>query len=139
MKFPKSVVVFGDTAWRGECPTETEDQITVVNHIRKRWPTSIGKLVVHVRNESKRTHRQAVYHKAQGMTKGASDLFIPGSPSLSLELKRKDHTKSKWADGQVEYLEAAQDVGGFSCVALGWEAAIAAVEYWLTLQKNSDE
>ena len=65
------------------------------------------------------------------MTPGASDIIIPASVSFVCELKRKDHTQSKWQDGQIEYLEAANHAGAFVCVALGWEAAWQAFNDWL--------
>ena len=40
---------------------------------------------------------------------------------------RKNHTKSVWQEGQVEYLVASHKLGAFSCVALGHKAAIEAV------------
>jgi len=51
-------------------------------------------------------------------------------------MKRQDHTKSKWQPGQLEYLEAAHYAGAFVCVALGWEAAMEAVEDWLEQKKD---
>ena len=65
------------------------------------------------------------------MTKGASDIIIPGSPAFVCELKRRDHTKSRWEDGQQEYLTAAQDAGAFVCIALGADAAMEAFNDWL--------
>jgi len=50
--------------------------------------------------------------------------------SLVMELKRKDHTQSKWQPGQEAYLRAAQAAGAYACIALGYEAAIEAVRYW---------
>lgn len=133
MIFPSFLNVFGDTTYRGDCPLESADQATLVNQVRKRHPKTAGRLIVHVKNEGKRTARQAQMDKAQGLTKGASDIMIPGNPSLVLELKRKDHTKSAWSEGQKEYLEAAKEAGAFVCVALGWEAALKAVDKWIEL------
>jgi len=64
------------------------------------------------------------------MTAGVVDVLIPASVPLVMEIKRKDHTKSKWQPGQVEYLRAAQSMGAYACVALGYEDAIAAVRHW---------
>lgn len=65
------------------------------------------------------------------MTPGASDIIIPASMPFVCELKRQDHTKSKWQDGQIEYLEACHEAGSFVCVALGWESAWRAFGDWL--------
>ena len=63
-----------------------------------------GAVMVHVKNEGKRTAIQAKVDRMHGQTKGASDINIPGSRSFILEMKRKDHTKSGWETGQQEYL-----------------------------------
>lgn len=124
------VKVYGDTAWRGKCPTETAEQVTFFGRLRREYPTSWGRLAIHPRNEGLRTHRQAMKHKAEGMTAGTSDIVIPGSPAFVCELKRKDHTQSRMEDGQIEYLETAKDAGCFVCVALGCDAAWEAFKEW---------
>lgn len=128
------VPVYGDQSFRGKCPTESVEQITFFNRIRKIpiW----GKLALHPRNEGKRHYKQVTKEKAEGMTEGASDIIIPGSPSFVCELKRRDRTKSSWQPGQEEYLEAAQKAGAFACVALGADAAMEALEEWLKLQRK---
>lgn len=125
------VKVYGDTAWRGKCPTETAEQVTFFGRLRREYPTSWGRLAIHPRNEGLRTHGQVMKHKAEGMTAGTSDIVIPGSPAFVCELKRKDHTQSRMEDGQIEYLEAAKDAGCFVCIALGCDAAWEALKEWL--------
>lgn len=124
------VKVYGDTAWRGKCPTETAEQVTFFGRLRREYPTSWGRLAIHPRNEGLRTHGQAMKHKAEGMTAGTSDIVIPGSPAFVCELKRRDHTQSRMEDGQIEYLESAKDAGCFVCVALGCDAAWEAFKEW---------
>lgn len=124
------VKVYGDTAWRGKCPTETAEQVTFFGRLRREYPTSWGRLAIHPRNEGLRTHGQAMKHKAEGMTAGTSDIVIPGSPAFVCELKRRDHTQSRMEDGQIEYLETAKDAGCFVCVALGCDAAWEAFKEW---------
>lgn len=131
MKFPKSIKVFGDINWRGDCPVESAEQITLFNKLRKLEPTAL-----HPRNEGKRSYNQVSRQKAEGMTPGASDIIIPGCPAFVCELKRKDHTKSVWQKGQIEYLENSQANGAFACVALGWESAMEAYECWKNLRKQ---
>lgn len=133
MKWPEWLKVYGDQTYRGECPTETAEQVTLFARMRKRWPDTIGRLAVHVRNEGKRTPGQTWHQKAEGMTDGASDVIIPGCPAFVLELKRRDHTASTWQKGQVEYLKAAHGMGAFVCVALGADAAIEAIECYLRI------
>ena len=126
------VPVYGNQEWRGKCPSESVEQITFFNRIRK-IPV-YGLIAVHPRNEGKRHYKQVTKERAEGMTKGASDIIIPGNPAFVCELKRRDRTQSSWQDGQKEYLEAAQRAGAFVCVALGADAAMEAFEKWLSLQ-----
>lgn len=137
MKFPSWLRVYGDQSWRGDCPTESAEQMTFVNRLRTRWPDTLGRVVVHIQNEGKRHAWQAQRDKAAGMTAGAADIVVPGRVTLLIELKRRDHTKSKFQPGQVEYLQAAHDMGAFVCVALGADAAMQAVEAWQAMQKES--
>lgn len=127
MILPNAIKVYGDVKWRGDCPTETSEAVTFFSEIRK---TKFGGVTTHIKNEGIRRRGQANWDKAQGMVKGASDIFIPANPALLIELKRKDHTKSKLSPEQVAYLEAAQGLGAFVCVALGWESAMEAVREW---------
>lgn len=131
MKFPPWLATYGDPTYRGPCPTETAEQVTLFARLRRQWPDTIGRIAVHVRNEGKRTAGQVWHQKAEGMTRGAPDVIIPGGAALVLELKRRDHTQSKWQDGQLEYLETAYNAGAFVCVALGADAAMEAIACYL--------
>lgn len=131
MKSHPDLKVYGDQSFRGSCPTEAAEQITFFNSL----PDDIKPLALHVRNEGKRTHAQAMRHKAEGMLAGAPDIIVLGSPPLLIELKRKDHTKSRWQTNQVKTLLAAQSAGCTVCVALGYEAALEALNDW---RNNND-
>ena len=133
MKFPGWLPVYGDTTYRGPCPKEAAEQVTFFNQLRKHYPATLGRIALHPRNEGQLVggqHSSIDKQKAEGMAVGASDIVIPGSPSFVCELKRRDHAKSAWQDGQLDYLEAAQAEGAFVCVALGWEAAWQALQDW---------
>lgn len=133
MKIPEWLPVYGDVSFRGDCPKESAEQITFFTQIRKQWPESIGVLALHPKNEEKRKGKdfyRLARDKAMGLSPGASDIVIPGSPSFVCEMKRQDHTKSTWQPGQLEYLKAAHGQGSFVCVAFGWEAALEAVKAW---------
>jgi hypothetical protein len=133
MKFPPWLPVYGDQSFRGKCPLEHVEQVSVINRIRREHPETWGRLVLHPRNEGLKEGGQfstVVKHKAEGMAPGASDLVIPGAPSFVCEIKRADHTLSHWQVGQLEYLQAAQDAGVFACVALGAVGAWEAFEEW---------
>lgn len=127
MKFPPNIPVYGDATYRGPCPTETAEQSTFFNQL----PSDLKRIALHIRNEGKRSHAQHNKMKAEGgFVSGASDVIIPGRVTFVCEMKRLDHTKSKWQPGQIDYLESAQGAGAWVCVALGWEAAMEAVREW---------
>lgn len=128
--------VYGNADFRGKCPKESVEQITFFNKLRTEYPGTWGILALHPRNEQLLKggqHRGVIKQKAEGMTKGASDVIIPASVSFVCEIKRQDHTQSKWQDGQIEYLTAAHNSGAFACVALGYVAAWEAFNDWLLL------
>lgn len=130
MNFPEWLSIYGDTKFRGQCPSESVEQVSFVNWVRQK--TDHGDLIIHIRNEGKRSHRQTQRYKAEGMCPGAADIIIPGKPTFVCELKRQDHTKSRWQDKQLEFLEQAYKQGAFVCVALGNEAAKRAYKNWLS-------
>jgi hypothetical protein len=130
MKFDNSIPIWGNVSFRGSCETENAAQVTLFAFIRAQYPKTWGVLAFHPRNEGVRTIGQAKWQKAEGMTAGTVDVIIPAIVPLVMEIKRKDHTKSTWQPGQVEYLRAAQAAGAYACIALGYEAAIDAVRYW---------
>ena len=133
MKFPQYIPLYGDPSWRGECPTETAEQATFFNQL----PPDIKRIALHIRNEGKRSYAQHNKMRAEGgFVSGASDIVIPGAPAFVCELKRMDHTKSRWQTGQLEYLEACQRMGAFVCIALGWEAAMKSVKDWVDLSSG---
>jgi hypothetical protein len=113
-----------------QCPPESAEQVTFFARLRREYPDSYGLIAIHPRNEGKRHHAQVMQQKSEGMTAGASDIIIPGCPAFVCELKRKDPTKSRWQDGQLEYLEAAHKAGAFVCVAFGCDGAWQAFKQW---------
>lgn len=130
------VRIYGDAAFRGKCPSESMEQMTFFNTLRREYLTTWGRLALHPRNEQQLRggqHKALAQHKAEGMTPGASDIIIPARVTFVCELKRQDHTQSKWQPGQVEYLTAAHDAGAFACVALGWKAAWGALIEWRSI------
>lgn len=130
MIFPPWLPVYGDPSFRGDCPIEDAEHVTVVNTVRRAYPKAAA-VMIHPQSEGKRTASQVQWDKARGLTKGISDFVFPGSPSLVLELKRRDHMQSKWQAGQLDYLQASLARGAMVGVALGWEAALDAVKEWL--------
>lgn len=133
MKFPPDIRVYGDQKFRGECPSETLEQVTFFARLRKLFPETLGMIAIHIRNEGHRTVMQAAREKSEGMTTGAADIIIPGRPSFVCELKRRDHTKSKISEDQIKYLRATAASGSFTCIALGVDAAWEALIDWINV------
>lgn len=134
-KIPKPIVIFGDASWRGNCPLEAAEQVSFLQLLRIEFP-SLAEIAVHIRNEGKRTKRQGFQQKQEGMNTGASDIVIPCCPPILIELKRRDHTKSKTNDKQVKYLINSQKQGAFACFALGAVGAMEAVRAWHTANQR---
>ena len=131
---------YGDATFRGKCPTESLEQITFFSRLRREYPDTWGALAIHPRNEGQLRGGQITTIQkvsAEGMVKGASDIIIPARVSFVCELKRADHTKGAWQDGQIEYLTAAHNAGAFACVALGCDGAWAAFNDWLFCSGNT--
>lgn len=142
MRFPDWLPVYGDKTFRGACSIEDVEQMTFFNKLRREYPDSYGLIALHPKNEAKLIggqFRALSKDKAMGMAPGASDIIIPGAPAFVVEMKRRDHTKSSWQPGQIEYLEAAMKAGAFVAVALGWEAAWDAFCDWKNLQIKQDQ
>lgn len=134
MKFPDWLPVFGDQSFRGNCPKEDSDLISFISWLE--WThKDYFALFIHQKNEGKRTWQQVAADKRKrSINKGVSDVVIPVQLPLVMEVKRKDHTKSGWEDGQLIYLETAKKHGAFVCAALGFEGQIEAFNYWLKLK-----
>ena len=123
MKFPEWLDVAGDTSFRGKCKPEVVEQVEFFARLRRELP-ELAAIAVHPRNEGTRCGRQGHREKLEGMMPGAADIVIPCSPPIVIELKRRDHTQSRWQAGQLDYLAAAKAAGAIVCVALGAEAAM---------------
>lgn len=137
MKFPPWLKVYGDVNYRGDCPSEASEQAAFFRMIRREYPNTFGALALHPKNEAKRSGSGFTAldkDKALGMVSGASDIIIP--LGFICEMKRRDHTKSAWQKGQIDYLEAAHKAGGFACIALGHEAAWEAFQAWLKVAQR---
>lgn len=127
-------MVYGDLTFRGKCPREEREQVTFFNHLREEYPDTWGLLAIHPANEAQRKGENFDYlkkQKAMGLTKGASDIIIPGAPTLVIEMKRRDYTQCSWQDGQEAFLVAAHNAGAFACVAFGYDAAWQALQDWI--------
>ena len=120
--------------FRGECPKEDAELITFFNQLKLHYP-DLYNIAIHPDNErliSGTGFNAQSRQKAKGAIRsGASDIIIVGNPTFVCELKRQDHTKSRWQDGQLEFLEYSLKNGAFVCIALGYESALEAVKDWI--------
>lgn len=123
------LVVYGDPDWRGKCPLEAAEAVSLFCQLRAEFP-ELAKVATHIRNEGKRTKRQGFQHQQEGMNTGASDVIIPVCPPIVMEMKRRDHTLSSISKEQVDYLVAAASGGAFTGVALGAAGAMKMVRAW---------
>lgn len=133
-QIPDYIPVFGDTSFRGDCATETAELIGFFRLLEKEYPT-LAAIATHIRNEGKRSKFQGYKQQQEGMNTGASDIIIPCSPPIVIELKRRDHTLSAISSKQVSYLSAAHYYGAHACVALGAVGAMEAVKAWHLINK----
>jgi len=137
MKIPNHIKCYGDMSFRGECAVEDAELMTFFNELNRLHP-HLASVAIHPDNEGLvmgSGHLHHIKQKAKGaIRKGAADILIVGSPTFVCEMKRKNHVKSRWQDGQLEFLEASIKQGAFVCVALGYEAALLAVEDWIKLK-----
>tara|TARA_R110000850_G_scaffold11976_4_gene40739 strand:+ start:18678 stop:19097 length:420 start_codon:yes stop_codon:yes gene_type:complete len=133
MKFNPLIPTYGDQKYRGAYPSEDVEHINFVSWMRFNHP-EYAAILIHPKNEGKRTFSQINKEKKMGLIKGASDIVIPASPPFICEVKKLNHVKCKWETGQQEYLLSAKDAGAFVCIALGAEAAKLAFNDWLKIR-----
>ena len=128
------IKVYGNTEFRGDCALEDAELMTFFNELAKHYP-ELSKVAIHPDNEGLVLGSGHFHHarqKAKGaIKKGAADIVICGNPTFVCEMKRQDHTKSRWQDGQLEFLEYSLKNGAFVCIALGYESALEAVKDWI--------
>lgn len=136
------IPLYGNQKFRDKkCPIESMEQMTFISRIRAQYQNTYGRALIHPENEGKLINGQFVAinkSRAMGMTKGSSDIIIPGSPAFVCELKRKDRTLSVIDQDQIDYLYAAKVCGAFVCVALGCDAAMDAFNDWLKINNKVD-
>ena len=127
------IKVYGNTEFRGDCAKEDAELMTFFNELKRLYP-DLARIAIHPDNEGLVIGTGHLHHakqKAKGaIKKGAADIVIVGNPTFVCEMKRQDHTKSRWQDGQLEFLEYSLKNGAFVCIALGYESALEAVKNW---------
>jgi hypothetical protein len=129
------VKIFGHTLPRGvPAPLEDDEQVTALNWLREEH-FALWVIVLHPKNEGKRTARQAAADKLRGaLNTGAADIIIPATPGFVCELKSR-RAGAKPTPDQWAYLENAAALGSFACVAYGHKAFEQAVKAYLDFCK----
>jgi len=126
------IEVVGDVSFRGDCPLEDADLITLIQKIRREYPMFDP---IHVKNEKKRKGKQFIElaneRKKGSIITGWVDICVPGFPTLFIELKRQDPTQSDITSDQIDFLVRQQAVDCWCFVALGWEAGWQCFMKWL--------
>ena len=117
--------------------TEAQEQAYVIKWsqqpcIRAQWPELA--LLFHIPNGGTRDAVEGKHLKQQGVKKGVPDLCLP-VPSgkyhgLFIEMKTD---KGRASDAQRQWIERLKAVGYFAQVCHGWEAAVATLEWYLSL------
>lgn len=121
------IPLFGDTAFKDDCPEEVAEMIKFFQLLRAYDP-DLADIAFHVRNEGKKTRFAGFKQKQEGMLTGAADIAIMCCPPIAIEMKRKNHRLSKLSGEQLKFLVKSRRSGAFSCVALGALAAMEAVK-----------
>lgn len=101
-------------------------------HIRRQWPEL--SMLHHIPNGGTRDPIEAKHLKQQGVKRGVPDLCLPVAHGryhgLYIEMKTPEGHTSKDQDWWGEHLTAQ---GYMWQVCHGWEAAVATLEWYLSL------
>lgn len=117
---------------RYECPTEDEEQISVVIYC-----DALGVPVFHVPNGGARHKATAARMKRLGVKSGVPDLMVPLAKGeyhgLFIEMKRRSFTPSQLSDSQVEWIKRLKDNGYAAFVCAGSKNATACIDWYMAL------
>jgi len=109
---------------KDKCPLEHAEQVTFVNEFRKTYQ---GVLIFANPNGGKRHISTAIKLKAEGVTAGVPDLFIPEWRCFVEMKKQKGGKVSK---EQKEVMAELVRVGYTCIVANGWEHGMKQLEHF---------
>lgn len=111
-------------------PTESADQIKVVNRVRHFYPDTV---VFAIPNGGGRTPMEATKLKEEGVMAGVCDLMVlearGGWFGLFIEMKRREG--GRVSDEQREFMEKARERGYKCVVGVGAEDAWAKFERYM--------
>ena len=130
---PENYHVF-DSGYRGNCNYEDDDAASFYLWVALHHPKVN---IFHVANESGFSSSAGHIEKRRrkGVRQGVSDYIIltpsRGYGFAVIESKRRDRTKSKWQEGQREFLNQCSSDGGFAAVCYGLEEMKKAFNFYL--------
>jgi len=105
--------------------------------IRSKWPELA--LLYHIPNGGRRDAVEGRHLKAQGVKPGVPDLHLPIAKgryhSLYIEMKTENGRTSDAQNWWIEHLTAQ---GNFVEVCHGWLSAVRVLEWYLSLDSDSD-
>lgn len=123
--------------------TEAQHQAAVIlwseqQSVREKWPCLA--LLHHIPNGGSRDPIEGKHLKQQGVKRGVPDLHLPVARgeyhSLYIEMKTPDGTTSPDQDW---WLEALREQGNYATDAHGWQSAVRALEWYLSLPEVHHE
>jgi hypothetical protein len=122
-------------------PTEHVEQCAVISWARKnayRYPC-LNWLYANVNGQNK-TIKERAYFKAEGLTSGVADLFLPDPRGsfcgLYIEMKRRKG--GKISPEQEEFIEWAKSRGYAARIAFGADQGIEFLQEYLRLAPRSN-
>ena len=96
------------------------------------------RLLFHVPNEGRRSYATGARMKAEGMTKGVPDLWLPVARGayhgLVIELKRRDRSRSRISPEQRKWISDMTEQGWCAAVCYGAEDAIDLISRYIILE-----
>ena len=120
---------------RVKVPTESAEQIKVVNRVRHFYP---GVLIYAVPNGGGRSAQEATRLKEEGVLAGVPDLFVAeargGYFGLYVEMKRR--TGGRTSDEQDDVMGTLSERGYKAVVCLGADEAWEVVKSYMSRQET---
>lgn len=117
--------------------SEAQHQAAVIKwtqqpEIRQQWPEL--KLLYHIKNETKEGAAQVAVDRSMGVKKGVPDLHLPVARGRYHGLYIEMKTETGHTTGDQEWWGEQLHIQGYACmVCHGWEAAVAALQWYMNL------
>lgn len=120
---------------------EGDEQIVLFAWLLLQHPKA-WEMAFHVPNGGKRSKREGARFKAQGVKAGIPDVFIDiprgGYHGFRMEFKATPPKDAAIQENQKEWIVKFTDNGYYAVICKGFDAAKAAINYYLGLPKQGD-